>query len=253
MERKSGILNKTTIILAALLVAAIAFIIVLIFPKERKINALERIGINDFSDKVIISMEEIDRTVDSSTNVTALPKELKDISKDRFIAYALEYAYEKDNKTTLTANEIKDIIENIFDIEISTDEINSVGISPTLLDKNVGHDPVNEAYTISKENRTKREIALIPIAKYIQTSVKAEDDNYVVKYDKYIVKNPYDVLSITNNDMSKINDYLNGKGKASSIKAIINADNAASVASKEKETTIKYTVKNDKITIVSIE
>lgn len=253
MESNTGKFNNIKlIVLSVLLVGAIAAIIMLIIPKERKINELEKIGLDGFSNKAINYMEELDRTVNADSNTEALKDNLQDNNVDRFIAYALEYAYGEQNKTSINADEINEIISNIFDVKLDKEKVGQNGISPILLDKRVNHDPINMTYSIIKSGLTKRDIAAISVTKYIQRSIKVDGDDYVITYDKYVIKNPYDALVASEGSMTGVNDYLNGNGKVSAIKNIVNADNVEKVATKEKETIITVTAKDGKILIKSV-
>lgn len=248
MERKNRLFSNYKLIIAGVIIVALVVALILcVIPKERKLTALEEERLKENSKDVMLHMEEIDRGSEGTG-----ADELKDISKDRFIAYALEYAYSTESKTELSVSDIKSIIESKFDIQVSEDDLNGVGISPILLDKHVNHEPINRIYSISKTGFTKRDIASIPVSNYILTSMKADGDDYIITYDKYTVKNPYDALNAATDNIPAINDYLNGNGKVAPVKAAITSDNAANIANKDKETTIKYSVKNGKITIVSI-
>ncbi len=244
MERNNRLFSNYKLIIAGVIIVALLIALIInLIPKERAITTLEEKGIKDFSAKVMPYMDEIDLT-----NEGPGADKLSDISTDRYIAYALEYSYNNNDKSELSATEIKDLIASIFDVELNEEKINSVGISPLLLDKHVGHEPVNMVYSIDKTNYTKRDIAAIPVSNYVLTSIKADKDDYVVTYDKFSVKNPYDALNNAKEDIPGINAYLNGNGKVAPVKAAIDG----SFANKDKETVVKMKTKDSKLTITSI-
>ena len=236
---------RLAIVVAALLIAAIAGIIVVKSqPTEFPLSSLESLALAERTETAINYLEEIDKDSETFDNLTDYPL-------DRFIAFALEYNYNENDKTEITVKQIKKLIESIFDITLKTEDINNVGISPLLLDKNVTHDPVGKVYSI-QPHTDKRIIADIPITKYIENKTFTDKDKttYTVVYDKYTAKSPYDVIPHTSGEGVK--DYLDGKGKIKSIKNVITKDNAAEIVAPAKQTTITYVVKNGKILIKSI-
>lgn len=236
---------KLAIVVAALLIAAIAGIVIIKSqPTEFPLSDLESLALNEHTQTAINYLEEIDKDSETYDNLTDYPL-------DRFVAFALEYNYNENDKTEITVKQIKKLIESIFDIDLKTEDINNVGISPLLLDKNVTHDPVGQVYTINPPT-DKRIIADIPVTKYIENKTFADKDKttYTVVYDKYTAKSPYDVISHASGEGVK--DYLEGKGKIKSIKKTITKDNAAEIVAPAKQTTITYVVKNGKILIKTI-
>ncbi len=153
------------LILIAILFSAIATIFI---PKQNEfpVSELERIALKEYSAKYANYLEEIDRTGDADKDNQNNPI-INNFPLDRYIAYALEYSYNENDKSELTVKEIKKFLESVFDAEFKEEEINNVGISPLLLDKNVNHDPVSKVYSIQKTT-DKRQIAAIPITKYIR-------------------------------------------------------------------------------------
>lgn len=245
MERKN-------IIIAVLLVAVAALGINAYMPKQRQITELEQAAVDSFSSDIMNYMEEIDITAKDEEEKLKQDVSLSDISLDRYIAFALQYSVDKNDKYELTTKEIKNLVKKIFDVELDTDKINKVGVSPLLLDKHIDHEPVGQIYSLRKEIKSKQKIANTPIAKYIQRNTELSGDDYVVTFDKYVAKNPYDVLPHSNQSNIKTKAYLDGEGKINDFKKLINADNADKVGAKEKQTIIKLTVKNGKLIIKSV-
>ena len=238
-------ISKLAITVAALLIAAIAGIIIIKSqPTEFPLSDLESIALKEKTETAINYLEEIDKDSETYDNLTDYPL-------DRFVAFALEYNYNENDKTEISAKQIKKLIQSIFDIELKTEDINNVGISPLLLDKNVTHDPVGQVYTINPPT-DKRIIADIPVTKYIENKTFTDKDKtiYTVVYDKYTAKSPYDVIPHASGEGVK--DYLEGKGKIKSIKNTITKDNAAEIVAPAKQTAITYVVKNGKILIKTI-
>ncbi|MBR6166154.1 hypothetical protein IKQ65_00800 [Candidatus Saccharibacteria bacterium] len=237
---------RLAIVVAVLLIAAIAgIIIVKSQPTEFPLSDLESLALTEHTETAINYLEEIDKDSETFDN-------LADYPLDRFIAFALEYNYNENDKTEISAKQIKKLIESIFDIALKTDDINNVGISPLLLDKNVTHDPVGKIYTLNPQT-DKRIIADIPITKYIENKTFTDKDKttYTVVYDKYTAKSPYDILPHLES-MEGVNDYLNGNGKIKSLKDSITKSAAEKLGGPVKQTTIEFVLKDKKLLIKSI-
>lgn len=237
------------LILIAILFSTIATIFI---PKQNEfpVSELERIALKEYSAKYANYLEEIDRTGDADKDNPNNPI-INNFPLDRYIAYALEYNYNENDKSELTVKEIKKFLESVFDAEFKEEEINNVGISPLLLDKNVNHDPVGKVYSIQKTT-DKRQIAATPITKYIRknTYTNKEKTVYTIVYDKYTAKSPYDVLPHI--DGANTKDYLEGKGKITTFKNAITAESAKEITQPEKETSVEYIIKDGKLIIKSI-
>ena len=252
MSRKVNFVTPRNIISLALVAIIIVAGAIIFSSKQTEfpLSELERISLEERSAKTANYLEEIDNSEESSKDAAHNPI-VNNFPLDRYIAFALEYNYNENDKTELTVKEIKKFLESVFDGEFNEKDINSVGISPLLLDKNVSHDPVGKTYSIKKD-LNKRQIADIPISKYIiKNSFTNKDKSvYTIVYDKYTAKSPYDILPHI--DGANTKDYLEGKGKVTSFKNAINSDNAKSITNPEKETVVEYVLKDGKLLIKSI-
>ena len=229
--------NKHLFIVLGVLLIVLLLVILLII-KTTKLSKIEKIKIEDTSSDIMLFYEEIDN------------KEVNDT--DGYIAYALEYSYNVNDKSELTTKEIKELIESKFNIKLEEDKINDVGITPYLLKKNISHNPSEKKYSIDKSILTQQDIASIPITKYEITNIKKKGKKYIVTYDKYVVKNPYEIMNYysdlnvqseeeeTTYDTSEILNYLTCKGKITSVKKILTKDDLETLAKKEKSIEIKY-------------
>lgn len=253
MNKEARII-KPRFIAGIILIAILAIVIANIFiPKQTEfpLSELERISLKERSASTANYLEEIDKLGDFDKDSKSNPI-INGFPLDRYISYALEYSYNESNKSELSIKEIKKFLESTFDAEFSAEAINGVGISPLLLDKNVTHDPVGKIYGIKKDY-DKRQIANIPISKYIiKNSFTNKDKSvYTIVYDKYTAKSPYDVLPHIDGS-AETKTYLEGKGKITSIKNAINANNVKEITNPEKETTVEYILKDGKLLIKSI-
>lgn len=252
MNKEARII-KPHFIAGILLIAILAIVITNIFiPKQTEfpLSELERISLEERSASAANYLEEIDKLGDFDKDSKSNPI-INGSPLDRYISFALEYSYNESDKSELSVKEIKKILESTFDAEFSEEAINGIGISPLLLDKNVTHDPVAKTYSIKKDYG-KRQIANIPISKYIikKSFTNKDKSTYTIVYDKFTAKSPYDILPHI--DAAGTKDYLEGKGKVSSFKNAINADNVKEITNPEKETTVEYILKDGKLLIKSI-
>ena len=131
-------------ILVAVGAAAIAVLITLIIPKGRDVTVLERNAVNEYSDKVMAHLEEIDFDTSEVDQGNESNPVYNGFPLDRYIAYTLEYFNDFKDKKEVSVKEIKDFLASHFDIDVEEDVINGVGISPLLLDKYVSHEPVSK-------------------------------------------------------------------------------------------------------------
>ena len=247
-------MNSSTlrkIIIAVCSVVAIAIITIIVIPKQSEypVTELERISLENNTAKYVNFIEEVDRVSEYSDD--GLIK-VNDFPLDSYIAYALEYNYNETSQQKLTSTEIKTLLESIFDADFNAEEINSVGITPYLLDKHISQNLTKHSYHISKDF-DKTDIANIPVTKYITKSITTNKDHtvFTVTYDKYTAKNPYDITKFINSS-TNISDYLKGKGKITSVKNAINEEAAKKLGDPVKQTIITYTLKDEKIIIKSI-
>ena len=220
-----------------LLVILLGLLIIfgIIFMIRSHMTKLEKDLLEKTSNTTMLYMDTIENT--------------KGEGLDQYILYALEYGYNEEGKEELSSKEIKEIIEKVFIKKVSWKKINSIGITPLLLDNSVMHDPEATVYRINREGITQAQIAEVPIVTYNIKKIKKRGSKYIVKYQKNIVKNPYEILNyysepkiymekdkkkkdnkkekkvkIKKYDSSKISDYLTCKGKIRDIKLAVNDD-----------------------------
>lgn len=234
-------MNKKKIILIVIVILSI--LLMLIFS-NKKLTKLEQIKMEEIKNEYLMFFEDIEG--------------IETESIDKYISYALDYSYNFNEKNTLSTKEIKDIVEKIFDIKLDEEQINQVGISPLLLDKNISHNPELKEYTLNYGNVTQPMIAEIPIVVYKTEKITKRGKKYKAVYTKYIINNPYDILNYYNDlyDQNKeeyntkdIMNYLTAKGKISSIKKAVNDDIIKKYAVKDKKIKVTYIITNDEIKI----
>ncbi len=227
------------------------FIIVLLIVLSScsKPTTLEEKSIKDVSKRVMPYMDRIENSKESKLN--------------KYVYYALEYAYNENNKTELTVNEVKKIILDVFNYDASSKKLKNVVISPEMMQNYITYDFVTEKYRIDKSQITQSEIAKKKLTFYeIDSIKKISSEHFKVTYDKYVVTNPYEILnyySDLNNkknskkkyDITPIYNYLVAKGKEKDIKNYVIGANFERFAKKKGELKVDYVVKNNKLVIDS--
>lgn len=245
--------KKIIIILSSVIVLAIIIcsLMLLIAKKQIKLTALEQSTLKNAGE---VSMLYFDK-IDSENN-----------GIDQYIAFALEYSSNEDNKNELTINEIKDITSEFFNLSLNSEDLKENGISPLLLENNISYDYEKETYSIHKNKLSQQDIANTDIIIYVYENAKKQKDKYIVTYKKYIINNPCEVLNyyeqteenedgtISNKkyDTTEILAYLKAKGNVNAIKKAVTKDMVSEVSEYSKDITVTYVMINDELLIDSV-
>ena len=229
--------KKRFISLATAIVSALAIIALIIFAvsklqKSAELSDFEKTSFEKETKPILDYLDAIDSDTTSDE-----PGQL-----DKYVAFALLYSANEQDKNQLTFDEIRDIIRQYFDIDTNARPIETLGITPVLADYHIsgGRDTGSFTIDISSDQKT---IARTPIVKYILTDVKKSGDNFIANYDKYIAEDPYKIFNFANDnhiDTPGAGAYLKGEGKAASLKNIITPENAERLATLSKHLTITY-------------
>ena len=201
-------------IMIYIFVIVLFFAISIVIYNHFHINTLERDLLNEQS-KIIMNYYDTVENSESDGN-------------DRYILFALNYADNELDKYSLNSKEIKEIINNYFNISISEEDINNIGITELLLDNNIIQNYQDNKYEIDKKNINQQTIAKRSVVIYKQKTIKKRGKEYTISYEKYSIDNPHEVLNyfIEKNDTNteRINDYLSAKGKIKDIKESVTDD-----------------------------
>ena len=231
-------MNRKNIIVVASICIFVILLFIILIPKNKLTN-LEKVKINDINNEVINYIDEIYEYDDSG----------------KYISFAIEYLYNENNKKEYSEEEIINTIKRFFNRNYTLEDIRNIGITDRMANKGI-------SYSIDKylyDNKlTKQEIANKVLYKYsINKIKKINSKKFIVKYDRYVVNNPYELLNYYDKknidskdkyDTANIIKYLNGAGKVKYIKDSINKDNTKINGNIE----ITYIVKDNKLLIDSI-
>ena len=252
IENNLGIIGLGVIIFIFIAFTAIYLI------GTKNISGIERKELMRISDELIPYIEDIK---DSQS---------KDI--DRYIIYALDYAYNNESKNSMTCDEIYNFLEEHFTLKTSVEDIKNTGITPIMLEKNIVYDDSKQSYKLIV-NSDARKIAETPITYYkVDKISKSNKKKFVIKYKKYVIENPYDMLNYyidkntntsseenkeSNNnyelvDILPIRNYLLGNGKILDFKKSINDNDISKYGKSSGTLKVTYVVKDDKIFIDKI-
>lgn len=216
-----------------------------------RVTPLEEKTIKEVSKRVMPYIDRIENSKEEKFN--------------KYVYYALEYAYNEYDKTELTVKEIKKIIENTFNYDINDKKIKSISLTKEMMENNIIYDFVTGKFLIDKTQITQSEIADKKLTFYeIDSIKKISSEHFKVTYDKYVVTNPYEILNYytdLNNkkstkkkyDITPIYNYLVAKGKEKDVKNYVIGGNFEKFAKKKGKLKVDYVVKNDKLVIDSFE
>lgn len=241
------------VFLTSLLCIFTVILLVIVISNSHRLTPIENRELKKNSDMVMSYMEEIEN--------------VKKVELSSYVVYAMEYNYNENDKTTLSLNEMVKLLENTFDKKFSKKELEKIGITPLMLNKNISYDYDNRKYIIDKASYSYADIASTKIVKYQLQKIKKNGKNkFTGIYRKYVVSNPYEVLnyydSLNNNkdakkssknyDTTDIFNYLTGKEKLKVMKTYITSKNAKKVAKDKGKVEVKYVVVGDKILVKEI-
>ena len=122
-------------------------------------------------------------------------------------------------------------------------------------EKSIIYNSEKNTFSIIKDKKSYAQIASEKIVKYEIDTVKKKNNKYIIKYNKYVVTNPYEIVNYyneNNEDTKEINDYLSGNTSKNKILKYINKDNINKIGKKEEEVKITYIIKNNKVLIDDI-
>lgn len=262
--------NKIAVIIIVLVVVGGILIAVLKNRKDKAeaytLTSVEELKIKEISKDISPFFDEIE---DNESNEI-----------DRYIMFALEYVYDKEGKDTLSLDEMIELISNKFNIDISKEQLENIGITPLMLDKSITYDMLKYSFHINKFELSNQDIAALKIVTYLEQGIKKISNNeFVVTYKKSVVTNPYEILNYyteLNNkssepnidpttgeivetteepvtyDTTEINKYLRGEEKLSTIKKYINNDNINKVGQDAGTIEVVYIFDGEKILVNEI-
>lgn len=257
INRKTIENNLGIIVLGILILIFIVFTTIYLIS-TKNISSIEKKELLEINDDLIYYIEDI-----SLSNS-------KDI--DKYIIYALDYSYNTNSRNKMTCDEIYNFLSEHFTIKTSVEQIKNMGISPLMLERNITYDNSDDSYVLNVDNLDAKTISETPIVYYkLQKITKSNKKKFVIKYKKYVIENPYDMLNyyIEKNtnvegtetedgivydlvDIVPIRNYLLGNGRIIDLKKSINDEDISKYAKSSGTLKVTFVVKDDKILIDKI-
>ena len=222
-------------------VCIIVFIVVLFF---NRISSLEKVKLRDISEEVAY-FEFFD---DKNAN-----------GIDEYVAFTSYYYFNNYDIKDVDSNEIHDFVLKMFHKDIDVNKIQKVGESKLLNKAHIYQDSEAGSYIYDLDSVSQTDIADIKIYKYLPVSIRKKlNGDYVVKYKKYVIDNPYDILNYYNDNgihqsnynSNHVYEYLVGSGKVSDMKKACVKDLLESHGKEKGKLTVTYRVKKSSISII---
>ena len=229
-DKIDGVMMQRIVI--AILVVTILLIMLL---SGNKISILEEETLKSYSNKMINYIE-------------------KGTKDEDYIISAVKYYYNEENKTSISLKEVSKYIKENYNEKISEKEMKNIGISEKLMKEKIMIDIEKSQYNYRNE-KTLQDIANTKIYTYkIKEIKKLSENKYEIEYQKYVIENPYEVLNYYQGkkDITKINNYIMGKGTTKEFLESINKKDLSKFAKKKKQVTVEYEVINRSLTISKI-
>lgn len=229
-EKIDGVMIQRIVI--AILVVTILLIMLL---SGNKISILEEETLKSYSNKMINYIE-------------------KGTKDEDYIISAVKYYYNEENKTSISLKEVSKYIKENYNKKISEKEMKNIGISEKLMKEKIMIDIEKSQYNYRNE-KTLQDIASTKIYTYkIKEIKKLSENKYEIEYQKYVIENPYEVLNYYQGkkDITKINNYIMGKGTTKEFLESINEKDLSKFAKKKNQVTVEYEVINRSLTISKI-
>lgn len=243
MEKIKNLLkHKYVIVYSFLLVIFIIFLIVILFS-SKKITKFERARITQFNMEI---SNYIDEVIDAQDD-------------GKYINFAIEYLYNNTNKKEYSIDDIKNTINNYFDVDYDENKILNVGITKSMLDKGIVYDSGDKVFKYNNK-KTGADIIDTEIVKYNLKNIKKINNNkFEIVIEKYVVENPLKILNYYNEqnnskdddfyDTKDIQDYIKGNNKVKVVKDAINEDNIKEIGKIDKTKKMTLIIKKDKLLI----
>jgi len=238
---KNGINAHKKLLLLFCIVVILVATSLTVFSKirPRKLTEVEQITLNNFNEKVLPYLDQIDTETDHEAK-----------RDEKLIAFAILYAHDEQAQSEFTLDQINDIIDDFFEAKISKTEFDPNAPSSYLAQQGIHYDMAQEKYIYHQVTKSKKEIAQTPLYAYSQKDATIKGDVINVTYSKYLIKNPYDLFTAaatSNQNTAGVGDYLAGEGKAKDIKRLLTPENAEYAATYQKDYALRLEIKDGKI------
>jgi len=233
--------KRFLLIIPVLIIGGLIFAFIML---SNRLTKLEDIKVKEISNKIVPYIGEIINQGEEDGN---------------YISFGLDYLYNVEKKSTFTIDEILNVVNTYFDKNYTKEDASRIGLTSYLMNRGVLYDSADNTYTY-KYNKTRADIAEIPLVKYeINKIKKVNDDKFLVTYDKYEITNPYSLLNYytekesPDSEASKaISAYLKTESSVTTILKYINGEVIDKIGKKGEQLKIEYSIVNEELKITKI-
>lgn len=211
---------------------------------------------------VNISKIEEEKLINDTVNYSNYIEDITDSKSkeiDKYIIYALDYSKNVNNSNEMSPEAISHFLEVNLNKKIKAEDIENYGVNPNMLERNITFDTSKKSYVLNDKNLDRQSIGKNQVTYYKRVKIrKINRKKYTIKYEKYIIDDPYKVLDyfLEKNrsdkgvegkdgvmtydivDTTGIKNYLM-TGEISNIKSFLNQNNKDIKKFAKKSGTIK--------------
>ena len=234
-------IDKGILLIGLAIIVALVILIVL-FANATKLSESDKKVINDASDKYMNYMNLVEESTHDDNG--------------KYINYAIVYINNEEEKTNITVTEVINVLDKIFDIQLTEEEISKIGITEDMFNSGVVYEPTVKEFSINN-TKTNQDIQATELKKYIISKISKKGKNkFVVTYDKYKINDPYRILNYYHDfdvtfDTEPIKKYLQGKANVKTILNYVNDTNISKVGEKVSKLKVTYIFKDGNLKIDS--
>lgn len=232
---KQKIKKLIPIFIATVIIVVAALSIITGIKKSSQLTDLELQAFTEKSTELMNFFEEIDN-----------PNDRDETSNQ--VAYAIESLYAENPQEEYSLDTVQNKITASFvDAKNLEDELaNNAAFD--LSGNQTFYDEQTQTFHNTKSSISHKEIIITPITKYVMTSVKKHQQNYIASFEKYVFEEPYMIIDRTSQDditgKHSVRDYLDGKGTSLALKELVNSTNAKDICEPEKTITVTFRQEN---------
>lgn len=203
-----------------------------------RLSPLEEIAITKYSNEMMPYMNVLEKD-----------------DVDNYVCYTLVYYNDVYKQQEVSTQEISDFINRHFSKKVTTEQIQSLGITPYMIENHITYNTDNRKYVIHTNELSYSEIAKTKIVKYSIDKIKKQNNNtYQITYHQYMIKNPYEILNYyqdTKNDIAvqDVKSYLKGDGNRKQLEKYLDNKNISRFAKYVKTVKVQYKIDKNHILI----
>ncbi|MBR6811139.1 hypothetical protein IKM56_01725 [Candidatus Saccharibacteria bacterium] len=223
-------------------------LLILLFINSRKLTDAEKIAIEEHSKPLINYLDNFETIEDREEQPT---------TEQQYIALAVDYFHFERSQDEIEPENLKTFIQENFNYEINLNDLEFNLQNELLSQKGTSASYEDDKIHLSYRDPSKKERAVISLNYYSPSEIKKKHGSYIVKYDRYIIESPYDMLNcLSESESDKTTDlmaYLNAKSNIASAQKAITKECAEKITEPKSSLKVTYKTKDNKFYIEKIE